>query len=182
MIYYGLISDKTNNILRINHSINLIFSLLCHIFPILKPGSGNNFNLLLFQHKVVTSGSSCFNTCTQQIFHNQTNSSLRLEPPIFEFFLTMEEQECWDFDSESLVFDRDRHILYLQMMYQLLPSPYQGQEINRLTLAYFVISGLDILHALDQVSPLSSISISFPDFEAYFLRECVIRCDLCFLM
>ncbi|KAL1542217.1 protein geranylgeranyltransferase type I [Salvia divinorum] len=27
---------------------------------------------------------------------------------------------------------------------------YQGQEINRLTLAYFVISGLDIFGALDR--------------------------------
>ncbi|XP_028797171.1 geranylgeranyl transferase type-1 subunit beta-like isoform X1 [Neltuma alba] len=51
----------------------------------------------------------------------------------------------------SAIFDRDRHITLLQMMYQLLPSPYQLQEINRLTLAYFVISGLDILGALDRV-------------------------------
>ncbi|KAK4406129.1 Geranylgeranyl transferase type-1 subunit beta [Sesamum angolense] len=63
----------------------------------------------------------------------------------------MEEQEYWESDPESLVFDRDRHIYYLLMMYQLLPSPYQGQEINRLTLAYFVISGLDILRALDRI-------------------------------
>lgn len=86
MIYNGLISDKTNNILRINHNINLSFSLLCHIFPILKPGSGNNFNLLLFQHKVGTSESSCFNSCTQQIFHNQTNSSWGLNPQYLSFF------------------------------------------------------------------------------------------------
>ncbi|GFP96746.1 geranylgeranyl transferase type-1 subunit beta [Phtheirospermum japonicum] len=37
------------------------------------------------------------------------------------------------------------------MMYQLMPSAYQGQEINRLTLAYFVVSGLDILSALDRI-------------------------------
>lgn len=49
------------------------------------------------------------------------------------------------------IFDRDRHVLFLEMMYQQLPSEYQGQEINRLTLAYFVISGLDILSALDRV-------------------------------
>ncbi|KAG6404459.1 hypothetical protein SASPL_136707 [Salvia splendens] len=36
------------------------------------------------------------------------------------------------------------------MMYRGLPDPYQGQEINRLTLAYFVISGLDIFAALDR--------------------------------
>ncbi|KAF7822305.1 geranylgeranyl transferase type-1 subunit beta [Senna tora] len=51
----------------------------------------------------------------------------------------------------SEIFDKDRHVTFLQMMYQLLPSPYQAQEINRLTLAYFVISGIDILGALDQV-------------------------------
>ncbi|XP_042492542.1 geranylgeranyl transferase type-1 subunit beta [Macadamia integrifolia] len=37
------------------------------------------------------------------------------------------------------------------MMSETLPSDYEGQEINRLTLAYFAISGLDILGALDQV-------------------------------
>ncbi|KAI3470719.1 hypothetical protein Pfo_027382 [Paulownia fortunei] len=63
----------------------------------------------------------------------------------------MEEQVFWDSDPESLVFERDRHIYYLEMMYQLLPSAYQGQEINRLTLSYFVISGLDILRALDRI-------------------------------
>ncbi|KAL1542212.1 protein geranylgeranyltransferase type I [Salvia divinorum] len=63
----------------------------------------------------------------------------------------MEDEELWDFDSESLSFEKDRHVLYLEMMYQLLPAPYQGQEINRLTLAYFVISGLDIFGALDRI-------------------------------
>ncbi|KAL6524674.1 hypothetical protein OROHE_015956 [Orobanche hederae] len=63
----------------------------------------------------------------------------------------MEEQLCWNFDSETSVFERERHILYLEMMYQLLPSAYQDREINRLTLAYFVVSGLDILSALDRI-------------------------------
>ncbi|GER26257.1 ubiquitin-conjugating enzyme E2 [Striga asiatica] len=63
----------------------------------------------------------------------------------------MAEQTCLDFDPESSVFERDRHVLYLQMMYQLLPSAYQGQEINRLTLAYFVVCGLNILSALDRI-------------------------------
>ncbi|KAI4352107.1 hypothetical protein L6164_006390 [Bauhinia variegata] len=54
--------------------------------------------------------------------------------------------------SNSLeTFDKDRHVTFLEMMYKLLPLPYQIQEINRLTLAYFVISGLDILGALDRV-------------------------------
>uniref|UniRef100_A0A5B6ZUH3 Putative geranylgeranyl transferase type-1 subunit beta n=1 Tax=Davidia involucrata TaxID=16924 RepID=A0A5B6ZUH3_DAVIN len=55
-------------------------------------------------------------------------------------------------------FDKDRHIRFLEMMYQLLPSDYQGQEINRLTLAYFAISGLDVLGALDRVDKERVIS------------------------
>ncbi|GAB2286697.1 hypothetical protein Dimus_021091 [Dionaea muscipula] len=46
-------------------------------------------------------------------------------------------------------FDRDRHVHFVEMMYELLPSQYQTQEINTLTLAYFALSSLDILDALD---------------------------------
>lgn len=53
---------------------------------------------------------------------------------------------------DSEVFQRDKHVAFLEMMYQLLPHHYQTQEINRLTLAYFVVSGLDLLAALDRVS------------------------------
>lgn len=52
---------------------------------------------------------------------------------------------------EDQLFDKDRHIRYLEMNYHLLPSPYEGQEIIRLTLAYFTISGLHILNAIDRV-------------------------------
>lgn len=48
-------------------------------------------------------------------------------------------------------FEREKHVTYLQMMYQLLPHQYQTQEINRLTLAYFVVAGLDLLRSLDCV-------------------------------
>ncbi|KAM1028694.1 hypothetical protein FF1_041251 [Malus domestica] len=51
----------------------------------------------------------------------------------------------------SEIFERDRHVTFLQMEYQLLPSAYQSQEINSLTLAYFVISGLDLLAAPDRL-------------------------------
>ncbi|XP_015876940.2 geranylgeranyl transferase type-1 subunit beta [Ziziphus jujuba] len=61
----------------------------------------------------------------------------------------------WDpFDSPSSsdnFFDRDRHVLFLETLYHLLPTDYQNQEINRLTLAHFVISGLHLLGALDRV-------------------------------
>lgn len=63
--------------------------------------------------------------------------------------------------TSSSFFDREKHVVFLQMMNQLLPSDYQGQEINRLTLAYFAISGLHILGALDQVSTLL-----FPDLHS----------------
>ncbi|KAJ8540369.1 hypothetical protein K7X08_030288 [Anisodus acutangulus] len=59
-----------------------------------------------------------------------------------------------DLDSEDSIpmfFDKNRHICYLEMMLELLPSPYQSQEINRLTLAYFAVCGLDILRSLDGV-------------------------------
>ncbi|GKU91922.1 hypothetical protein SLEP1_g5727 [Rubroshorea leprosula] len=48
-------------------------------------------------------------------------------------------------------FERDRHVAYLEMMYRELPHHYQTQEINRLTLAYFTISGLHLLQASDRV-------------------------------
>ncbi|PWA65444.1 prenyltransferase family protein [Artemisia annua] len=53
--------------------------------------------------------------------------------------------------NEEESFDIDRHIRFLEMNYQLIPSFYEGQEINHLTLAYFVISGLHMLHAIDRV-------------------------------
>ncbi|XP_072959704.1 geranylgeranyl transferase type-1 subunit beta isoform X2 [Typha angustifolia] len=48
-------------------------------------------------------------------------------------------------------FDRERHIAFLEMMLEELPEEYATQEINRLTLAYFAVSGLAILRALDRV-------------------------------
>ncbi|KAA8539447.1 hypothetical protein F0562_026139 [Nyssa sinensis] len=70
------------------------------------------------------------------------------------------DSEDWSssYSNSLSFFDKDRHIRFLEMMYQLLPSDYQGQEINRLTLAYFVISGLDILGALDRVDKEGVIS------------------------
>lgn len=63
----------------------------------------------------------------------------------------MADDESSNSDSSIQFFDRDRHARYLEMMYELVPSQYESQEINRLTLAYFVISGLDLLRALDLV-------------------------------
>ncbi|PON56620.1 Geranylgeranyl transferase type-1 subunit beta [Parasponia andersonii] len=55
--------------------------------------------------------------------------------------------------SSSTSFEKDRHVMFFQMMHQLLPYQYQTQEINRLTLAYFVVSGLHLLrsfHTIDK--------------------------------
>jgi geranylgeranyl transferase type-1 subunit beta len=48
-------------------------------------------------------------------------------------------------------FERDLLVKALLSMLDVLPSEYQGQDSHRVTLAYFVVSGLDILKALDQV-------------------------------
>ncbi|XP_022746949.1 geranylgeranyl transferase type-1 subunit beta isoform X4 [Durio zibethinus] len=53
--------------------------------------------------------------------------------------------------SPLLYIDIDRHVAFLEMMYNLVPYHYQSQEINRLTLAFFTISGLHLLQALDRV-------------------------------
>ncbi|RDX70422.1 Geranylgeranyl transferase type-1 subunit beta [Mucuna pruriens] len=58
------------------------------------------------------------------------------------------EEECGDCE----MMERDVHVTFLEFMYNLLPSPYEPQEINHLTLAYFIISGLDILNSLHSVA------------------------------
>lgn len=60
--------------------------------------------------------------------------------------------------NEEESFDIDRHIRFLEMNYQLIPSFYEGQEINHLTLAYFIISGLHMLPAVDRVSFFNLLS------------------------
>ena len=47
---------------------------------------------------------------------------------------------------------RDDHINFMLMMLHGLPSSAQIHDPNRLTMAYFTISGLDLLNGLQQVS------------------------------
>ncbi|KAH9703093.1 Geranylgeranyl transferase type-1 subunit beta [Citrus sinensis] len=54
-------------------------------------------------------------------------------------------------DGSSSQFNRQQHVAFLMMMYESLPHHYQYQEINRITLAHFAISGLCLLGALDRV-------------------------------
>jgi hypothetical protein len=53
--------------------------------------------------------------------------------------------------SMETTIDKDLHVTFTHMMYHLLPNPYESQEINHLTLAYFVISSIDILDSLHLV-------------------------------
>ncbi|XP_020231952.1 geranylgeranyl transferase type-1 subunit beta isoform X2 [Cajanus cajan] len=64
------------------------------------------------------------------------------------------EEECCGREK----MEKDVHVTFLELMYYLLPSPYESQEINHLTLAYFVISGLDILNSLHSVAKDAVVS------------------------
>ncbi|KAL9843560.1 Geranylgeranyl transferase type-1 subunit beta [Arabidopsis thaliana] len=84
--------------------------------------------------------------------------------------------------SPSANFEKDRHLMYLEMMYELLPYHYQSQEINRLTLAHFIISGLHFLGARDRVDkdvvakwvlsfqafPTNRVSLKDGEFYGFF--------------
>ena len=43
------------------------------------------------------------------------------------------------------------HVGYFLKLLEVLPSPYASLDTNRLTVAYFCVSGLDILGALERV-------------------------------
>lgn len=64
------------------------------------------------------------------------------------------EEECCGCEK----MEKNVHATFLELMYHLLPSPYESQEINHLTLAYFVISGLDILNSLNLVAKDAVVS------------------------
>ena len=91
----------------------------------------------------------------------KSQNQIQKLPQIRETMATSTAAADWDPSSSSdeesplsslLTFDKERHVAFLEMMYQMLPYHYQSQEINHLTLAYFVISGLGILGSLDRVS------------------------------
>lgn len=76
----------------------------------------------------------------QKLFYSSSSSSSMAD-----------SDYAWDSDSELQSFDRDRHVRFLEMMYDLLPSRYETQEINRMTLAHFTVLGLNVLGALDRI-------------------------------
>jgi len=51
----------------------------------------------------------------------------------------------------SLEANKKIHVKFLHYMLNVLPTPYSSQESNRITLAYFVVSSLDILGELDNL-------------------------------
>ena len=47
--------------------------------------------------------------------------------------------------------DTAAHVKYFRRCLELLPAPYASLDTNRLTVAYFCVSGLDMLGALHRV-------------------------------
>lgn len=54
-------------------------------------------------------------------------------------------------DQKPPSLDKERLVKFFLRTLYIIPSKYQSQDPNRLTLLYFTISGLDILGALDKV-------------------------------
>jgi Prenyltransferase, beta subunit len=53
------------------------------------------------------------------------------------------------FSNKDLVLARKQHIKYFQRFLHLLPARLSSYDSTRLTIAFFAISGLDVLNALD---------------------------------
>ncbi|XP_023603033.1 geranylgeranyl transferase type-1 subunit beta isoform X3 [Myotis lucifugus] len=61
-------------------------------------------------------------------------------------------QLAGDCEGERLDFLRDRHVRFFQRCLQVLPERYSSLETSRLTIAFFALSGLDMLDSLDVVN------------------------------
>uniref|UniRef100_A0A8C3KF75 Geranylgeranyl transferase type-1 subunit beta n=1 Tax=Calidris pygmaea TaxID=425635 RepID=A0A8C3KF75_9CHAR len=55
-------------------------------------------------------------------------------------------------EPERLEFLRERHVRFFQRCLQILPERYSSLETSRLTIAFFALSGLDMLDSLDVVN------------------------------
>ncbi|PKU33661.1 geranylgeranyl transferase type-1 subunit beta isoform x2 [Limosa lapponica baueri] len=53
---------------------------------------------------------------------------------------------------ERLDFLKERHVCFFQRCLQILPERYSFLETSRLTIAFFALSGLDMLDSLDVVN------------------------------
>ncbi|XP_029073889.1 geranylgeranyl transferase type-1 subunit beta isoform X2 [Monodon monoceros] len=65
---------------------------------------------------------------------------------------TEEERPAGSGEGERLDFLRDRHVRFFQRCLQVLPERYSSLETSRLTIAFFALSGLDMLDSLDVVN------------------------------
>ena len=64
-------------------------------------------------------------------------------------------------------------MFFLQLMLESLPAEYETQEINSVTLAYFAVSGLAILDALDRVRYATLCWFWFLIFSVLLLPACL---------
>lgn len=55
-------------------------------------------------------------------------------------------------DDNEYSLARRQHIRYLLRYLEILPHRLANQDTSRLTIAFFAISGLDVLNALDELS------------------------------
>uniref|UniRef100_A0AC11E8K6 Protein geranylgeranyltransferase type I subunit beta n=1 Tax=Ovis aries TaxID=9940 RepID=A0AC11E8K6_SHEEP len=65
---------------------------------------------------------------------------------------TEDERLAGSGEGERLDFLRDRHVRFFQRCLQVLPERYSSLETSRLTIAFFALSGLDMLDSLDVVN------------------------------
>ncbi|XP_054411811.2 geranylgeranyl transferase type-1 subunit beta isoform X3 [Pongo abelii] len=65
---------------------------------------------------------------------------------------TEDEKLAGSGEGERLDFLRDRHVRFFQRCLQVLPERYSSLETSRLTIAFFALSGLDMLDSLDVVN------------------------------
>ncbi|KAL6040276.1 Geranylgeranyl transferase type-1 subunit beta [Balamuthia mandrillaris] len=70
-----------------------------------------------------------------------------------------EQQQASNSPEEAFdpTFSYKRHVQFLKANLNVLPTPYQGQDSNRLTVLYFVVSALDLIGRLDLVDKQQAI-------------------------
>jgi len=54
-------------------------------------------------------------------------------------------------------FNKKKHVAFLKQFYNMIPHHYEGQDSNRGTLLYFIISSLDLLGAIDEIDKKNGI-------------------------
>jgi len=73
--------------------------------------------------------------------------------------------------SQTLRKMMDRHAKFLKMTLNMLPSSAAGYDMQRMTILYFAVSGLDVLHRLDMIEHMKEDIISW-------IYSNLINCDI----